>query len=186
MAVYSLCIATLKNSRVQYQSFNWLCQGPALNISCFVCSVKYSGDLSRTRTSFCSDRDSVTRQDGAEPTKKTKVTVGRLYSMIRPDWMYGLCGTICAFIAGSQMPLFALGVSHSLVSYYEKDWVDTQKEVKKIAILFCCASAITLIVYTIEHICFGTMGERLTLRVREKMFSGSSQTLLKVLCNFFF
>ncbi|KAF8114008.1 hypothetical protein N665_0043s0078 [Sinapis alba] len=134
-------------------------------------SIKYSGDLSKTRTSFCSDRDSVTRQDSAEPSKKTKVTVGRLYSMIRPDWMYGLCGTICAFIAGSQMPLFALGVSHSLVSYYEKDWVDTQKEVKKIAILFCCASAITLIVYTIEHICFGTMGERLTLRVREKMFS---------------
>ena len=105
--------------------------------------------------------------------------------MIRPDWMYGLCGTICAFIAGSQMPLFALGVSHSLVSYYEKDWVDTQKEVKKIAILFCCASAITLIVYTIEHICFGTMGERLTLRVREKMFSGSSQTVLKFFAIFF-
>jgi len=96
--------------------------------------------------------------------------------MIRPDWMYGVCGTICAFIAGSQMPLFALGVSQALVSYYS-GWDETQKEIKKIAILFCCASVITLIVYTIEHICFGTMGERLTLRVRENMFRGSSQTL---------
>lgn len=94
--------------------------------------------------------------------------------MIRPDWMYGVCGTICAFIAGSQMPLFALGVAQALVSYYNS-WDETQKEIKKIAILFCCASVITLIVYTIEHICFGTMGERLTLRVRENMFRGSSQ-----------
>ncbi|CAA0396521.1 unnamed protein product [Arabidopsis thaliana] len=132
-------------------------------------SIKYSRELSRTRSSFCSERESVTRPDGADPSKKVKVTVGRLYSMIRPDWMYGVCGTICAFIAGSQMPLFALGVSQALVSYYS-GWDETQKEIKKIAILFCCASVITLIVYTIEHICFGTMGERLTLRVRENMF----------------
>ncbi|KAG7546155.1 ABC transporter-like [Arabidopsis suecica] len=132
-------------------------------------SIKYSRELSRTRSSFCSERESVTRPDGAEPSKKVKVTVGRLYSMIRPDWMYGVCGTICAFIAGSQMPLFALGVAQALVSYYNS-WDETQKEIKKIAILFCCASIITVIVYTIEHICFGTMGERLTLRVRENMF----------------
>lgn len=104
-----------------------------------------------------------------------KVTAGRLYSMIRPDWMLGVCGTLCAFVAGSQMPLFALGVSQALVSYY-MGWEASQREVKKIAILFCCGSVISVIVYTIEHMCFGTVGERLTLRVREMLFSGLSQT----------
>lgn len=80
-------------------------------------------------------------------------------------------GTICAIIAGAQMPLFALGVSQALVAYY-MDWDTTQREVKKITILFCCAAVITVIVHAIEHLSFGIMGERLTLRVREKMFSG--------------
>ncbi|WZZ76134.1 hypothetical protein YC2023_087504 [Brassica napus] len=131
-------------------------------------SIQYSREQSRT--SSCLEKESVTREDGEDQSKEAKVTMRRLYSMIRPDWMYGICGTLCAFIAGSLMPLFALGVSHSLVSYYEKGWDNTQKEVKKIAILFCFASAITLIVHTIEHLCFGIMGERLTRRVREKMF----------------
>ncbi|WZY85665.1 hypothetical protein YC2023_032049 [Brassica napus] len=131
-------------------------------------NIQYSREQSRT--SSCLEKESVTREDGEDQSKEAKVTMRRLYSMIRPDWLYGICGTLCAFIAGSLMPLFALGVSHSLVSYYEKGWDNTQIEVKKIAILFCFASAITLIVYTIEHLCFGIMGERLTRRVREKMF----------------
>ncbi|XP_010538383.1 PREDICTED: ABC transporter B family member 2-like [Tarenaya hassleriana] len=137
-------------------------------------SLKYSRELSRTRTSFnasfCSERDSVTRPDMTDPSKQIKVTPSRLYSMIRPDWPYGVSGTFGALVAGAQMPLFALGVSQALVSYY-MDWDTTQHEVKRIAVLFCCASVVTVIVYTIEHLSFGIMGERLTLRVREMMFS---------------
>ncbi|CAH2038351.1 unnamed protein product [Thlaspi arvense] len=111
-------------------------------------------------------------QPGNQPdTKKQgKVTLGRLYSMIRPDWKYGICGMLGSLMAGSQMPLFALGISQALVSYY-MDWETTQHEVKRISILFCCASVITVISHAIEHTAFGIMGERLTLRVRQKMFS---------------
>ncbi|KAG5524212.1 hypothetical protein RHGRI_031022 [Rhododendron griersonianum] len=123
-------------------------------------------------TSFQSDRLSVGRMgaDGAEMVRPPHVSSRRLFSMVGPDWIYGVIGTICALIAGSQFPLFALGVTQALVSYY-MDWETTQREVKKIAILFCCGAAITLIVNTITHLCFGIMGERLTLRVRERMFS---------------
>ncbi|KAE8713764.1 ABC transporter B family member 10 [Hibiscus syriacus] len=76
-------------------------------------------------------------------------------------WYYGVFGTITALIAGAQMPLFALGVSQALVAYY-MDWETTCREVKKIAILFCCGAVITFIVHAIEHLCFGIMGERLT------------------------
>ncbi|KAG2680302.1 hypothetical protein I3760_11G094100 [Carya illinoinensis] len=139
-------------------------------------SIRYSRELSRTTTSFGasfrSDKESVSRigADGGETVKPKRVSTRRLYSMIGPDWVYGAIGTMCAFIAGAQMPLFALGVSQALVAYY-MDWDTTRHEVKKIAFLFCGGAVLTVIVHATEHLCFGIMGERLTLRVREKMFS---------------
>ncbi|XP_059656832.1 ABC transporter B family member 2-like [Cornus florida] len=139
-------------------------------------SIKYSRELSRTTTSFGasfrSDKESVSRigADAADSLKSKHVSARRLYSMVGPDWNYGVFGTICALIAGAQMPLFALGVTQALVSYY-MDWETTQREVKKIAFLFCGGAAITVVVHAITHLSFGVMGERLTLRVREMMFS---------------
>ncbi|KQK00850.1 ABC transporter B family member 2 [Brachypodium distachyon] len=142
-------------------------------------SFKYSRELSgRTSmgASFRSDKDSISRYGAAEAAheeghKQGKpVSMKKLYSMVRPDWMFGLSGTISAFVAGAQMPLFALGVTQALVSYY-MGWDTTKKEVRKIAILFCCGAVLTVIFHAIEHLSFGIMGERLTLRVREKMFA---------------
>ncbi|XP_043807365.1 ABC transporter B family member 2 isoform X2 [Manihot esculenta] len=141
-------------------------------------SIKYSRELSHKKSSFGgsfrSEKESVSHAvavaDAMEPVKPTHVSAKRLYSMVGPDWGYGLLGTFCAFIAGSQMPLFALGVSQALVAYY-MDWDTTRHEVKKISILFCCGSVISVIAYAIEHLCFGIMGERLTFRARENMFS---------------
>ncbi|XP_047322616.1 ABC transporter B family member 2-like [Impatiens glandulifera] len=147
-------------------------QGPSMSRPV---SMKFSRELSRTMsrgTSFQSDRISIGWIGGEENVNKMKVDVSsrRLYSMIGPDWKYGISGTICAFIAGAQMPLFALGVTQALVSYY-MGWETTQREVKKISLLFCGGAFITVIVHAIAHLSFGIMGERLTLRVREKMFS---------------
>ncbi|KAG8374607.1 hypothetical protein BUALT_Bualt10G0013000 [Buddleja alternifolia] len=140
-------------------------------------SIRYSRELSRTTTrsfgaSFRSEK-SVSRFGGDGPdqiVKPVQVSSKRLYSMVRPDWFYGVSGTICAFIAGAQMPLFALGVTQALVSYY-MDWDTTRREVRKIAFLFCGGAVITVIVHAITHLSFGIMGERLTLRVRGKMFT---------------
>ncbi|KAK6119489.1 hypothetical protein DH2020_046766 [Rehmannia glutinosa] len=138
-------------------------------------SNKNSGELSRTTrslgASFRSEK-SESRFGGDEPEvmKPLHIFSKRLYSFVRPDWYYGFLGTICAFIAGAQPPLFALGVTQALVSYY-MDWDTTRREVRKIAFLFCGGAVITVIVHAIAHLCFGIMGERLTHRVREKMFT---------------
>ncbi|KAK3041569.1 hypothetical protein RJ639_000703 [Escallonia herrerae] len=139
--------------------------------------IKYSRELSRTTTrsqgaSFRSDRESMSRNDfeGAEKIKAPRVSSRRLYSMISPEWTYGVSGTICALIAGAQMPLFALGVTQALVSYY-MDWDTTRHEVRKIAFLFIGGAFVTVLVHGTAHTCFGIIGERLTLRVRERMFS---------------
>ncbi|KAH6829915.1 P-glycoprotein 2 [Perilla frutescens var. hirtella] len=141
-------------------------------------SIRYSRELSRTTrslgASFRSEK-SLSRfggdgPGGDGPETNVKISSRRLYSMIRPDWFYGISGTICAFIAGAQFPLFAVGVTQALVSYY-MDWDTTCREVKKIAFLFTGGAVVTVIVHAITHLSFGIMGERLTLRVREKMFT---------------
>ncbi|MQL96681.1 hypothetical protein Taro_029358 [Colocasia esculenta] len=137
-------------------------------------SLKYSELSSRTTSlgaSFRSDKDSISRYvpEGNELILPKSVTVKRLYSMISPDWIFGLFGTIGAFFAGAQMPLFALGVTQALVSYY-MGWETTKKEVKKIAFLFFGGAIATVFFHVVEHLSFGIMGERLTLRVRERMF----------------
>ncbi|EOA36551.1 hypothetical protein CARUB_v10011664mg [Capsella rubella] len=130
-------------------------------------STKPSPELPITKTDLFTVHQHVKQPD---TSKHAKVTLGRLYSMIRPDWKYGFCGTLGSFVSGAQMPLFALGISDALVSYY-MDWDTTRNEVKRISILFCCASVITVISHIIEHTSFGIVGERLTLRVRQKMFT---------------
>jgi ATP-binding cassette subfamily B (MDR/TAP) protein 1 len=133
--------------------------------------------LSYTRTSFSasfrSEKDlrSHAGVDTMEPIKPKPVSLKRLYSMLGPDWIYGVVGTISAFVAGALLPLFALGMAQSLVAYY-MDWHTTCQEIRKISILFCCGAVISIFAYAIMHLCFGIMGERLAFRVREIMFSG--------------
>ncbi|KAF7079887.1 hypothetical protein CFC21_084056 [Triticum aestivum] len=136
----------------------------------------FSHSTSITRPlSFRSDKDSISRYGAAEAndegqSKGKPVSMKKLYSMVRPDWVFGVSGTISAFVAGAQMPLFALGVTQALVSYY-MGWETTKREVRKIATLFCGGAVLTVVFHVIEHLSFGIMGERLTLRVREKMFA---------------
>ena len=142
--------------------------------------MKYSQDTrSSFGASFRSDKDSISRAgaDASEPMRTKNVSLKRLYSLAGPDWIYGIVGTIGAFVSGSLMPLFALGVTQALVAFY-MDWDMTRHEVKKIVILFCCGAVISVIFYGIEHLSFGIMGERLTLRVREMMFTGKYLALL--------
>ncbi|KAJ6967410.1 P-glycoprotein [Populus alba x Populus x berolinensis] len=137
---------------------------------------QYSGGLSYTRTSFSSsfrsekDLRSHAGVDTMEPIRPKPVSLKRLYSMLAPDWIYGVVGTISAFVAGALLPLFALGMAQSLVAYY-MDWHTTCQEIRKISILFCCGAVISIFAYAIMHLCFGIMGERLAFRVRETMFS---------------
>ncbi|CAN6461005.1 unnamed protein product [Victoria cruziana] len=140
-------------------------------------SAKFSQDLSQRTTSFGtsfrSDFEAVSpyAQDNLIdlPVKQKPVSMRRLFSMAAPDWAFAIWGIMGAIFSGAQYPLFAVGISEALVAYYY-DWETCEAEIRKIALLFCGASVVTLVSHAIEHLSFGIMGERLTLRVREMMF----------------
>ncbi|XP_078438546.1 ABC transporter B family member 2-like isoform X2 [Wolffia australiana] len=138
-------------------------------------SMKFSLELLLRTTSIGasvhSDKDSISRYigEGGEMPRQKPVSLKKLYLMVRPDWICGLLGTLGALAGGAEMPLFALGVTQALVSYYS-GWESTKEEVKKITLLFAGGALLALFVHFLAHFNFGIMGERLTLRVRERMF----------------
>ncbi|KAG0454102.1 hypothetical protein HPP92_025406 [Vanilla planifolia] len=166
-SVYS-SLARFQDVNVQQKSFDGQSFGRLQ-------SNNFSRDLSlganSLGASFRSDKDSLGRfvTEPSVPSKMKPVSAKRLYSMVGPDWTFGVVGTVGCLVAGAQMPLFALGVTNALVSYYMA-WETTKAEVKKIALLFCAGAVLTVIFHVTAHFNFGIMGERLTLRVREKMF----------------
>lgn len=132
-------------------------------------SRESSQKTARSLSSSFHSEKSASKYGADENARAISISLSRLYSMARPDWVYGILGTIGAFIVGAQMPFFAIGVTQALVSYY-MDWDTTRSEIKKISLLFCGGGVLTLIVHGLTYLCFGIMGERLTLRLRKKMF----------------
>ncbi|EHA8588560.1 ABC transporter B family member 2 [Cocos nucifera] len=139
-------------------------------------SMRSSMELSRRWTSlggsFRSEMDSVSHYDPDVDglPKVSSVSLRRLYSMAGRDWIFGLLGTISAFVVGVQIPLFGLGITQALVAYY-MDWETTKREIRKLEILFGCAAVLSLFSHSGEQLSFGVLGQRLTLRVRERMLA---------------
>ncbi|KAF5186151.1 Abc transporter b family member [Thalictrum thalictroides] len=144
-------------------------------------SGRYSHDISQRtlsqrttsfRSSFHSGKDTGSQcvADVDEKVRPKRVSMRRLYGLAAPDYIYGLFGLLGAIGAGALIPLFALGMTQALVSYY-KQWDETQKDIRIIVLLFLAGAFLNIVFYTIEHFSFGVMGERLALRVREMMFS---------------
>lgn len=139
-------------------------------------SMKTSLDLSSRCTSlggsFRSEKDSISYYSADEDglPKLRQVSMRRLYSMASPDWVFGLFGTLSSFIVGIQAPLFALGLSRTLVTYY-MDWESTQREIRKLVVLFGSAAVASMFAHSAEQFSFGILGQRLVLRIRERMFA---------------
>ena len=101
----------------------------------------------------------------------------RLLKLNKPEWPYALLGTLGAIMAGVETPLFALAISQVLVSFYSPDIAYLKHEVRKVAFIFSAATVVTVFIYVLQHYFFTLTGERLTVRVRAKMFSGELWTV---------
>ncbi|KAJ4952927.1 hypothetical protein NE237_029759 [Protea cynaroides] len=168
---YATLVQLQETASLQHQAAQGPVMGRHLSMNL---SRELSCKTSSFRASFQSDKESslghCTADESDEAIKLKNISWRSIYSMVAPDWIYGVFGILGAMFAGAQMPLFALGVTEALVSYY-MDWDTTRREIRKVALLFCGGAVLTVIFHTIEHLSFGIIGERLTLRVREKMFA---------------
>lgn len=100
-------------------------------------------------------------------------SIWELLKLNAPEWPFALLGSVGAALAGMEAPLFALGITHILSAFYSPNAHETKREVNRIAILFVAVAAVTIPIYLLQHFFYTLMGERITRRVRLKMFTGS-------------
>eukprot|EP01018_Ginkgo_biloba_P019291 Gb_18150 [translate_table: standard] len=106
-----------------------------------------------------------------EPLSSLRPSIVRLLKLNKPEWPFAVLGTLGAIMAGVETPLFALAISQVLITFYSPDKLHMKHEVQKIALIFSGAAVATVPIYLLQHYFYTLMGERLTMRIREMMFS---------------
>ncbi|XP_022846703.1 ABC transporter B family member 1 [Olea europaea var. sylvestris] len=131
------------------------------------------------RLSDFSTSDFSISTDGAYPNyrmeklafKDQASTFCRLAKMNSPEWAYALVGSIGSVVCGSLSAFFAYVLSAVLSVYYSQDHSYMIREIAKYCYLLIGVSSAALIFNTLQHFFWDVVGENLTKRVREKMFS---------------
>ncbi|KAI7744062.1 hypothetical protein M8C21_006687 [Ambrosia artemisiifolia] len=94
-----------------------------------------------------------------------------LVKLNKPEWPYAMMGSLGAILAGMQAPLFALGITYILTSFYSGHNSKIKEDVERASFIFVAAGVVTVPIYMLQHYFYTLMGERLTTRVRLSMFS---------------
>ncbi|KAF5767339.1 putative ABC-type xenobiotic transporter [Helianthus annuus] len=103
-------------------------------------------------------------------TKHTP-SIWDLVKLNKPEWPYAVMGSLGAILAGMQAPLFALGITYILTSFYSGQNSKIKEDVERASFIFVAAGVVTIPIYMLQHYFYTLMGERLTTRVRLSMFS---------------
>ncbi|BBN12105.1 autophagy-related protein 9 [Marchantia polymorpha subsp. ruderalis] len=96
----------------------------------------------------------------------------RMLRLNKPEWHYGVLGAIGAVLAGCEFPLVALTIGQLLVTFYVPDKVYMEQQVHRYTLFFTGAIGVVVIANILQHYFFAAMGECLTKRIREMMFTG--------------
>ncbi|KAK8965280.1 ABC transporter B family member 14 [Platanthera guangdongensis] len=98
-------------------------------------------------------------------------SIWKIIRLNKPEWSFGVIGSVGAILAGAEGPLFALGITHVLTAFYSHNKSHIMSEIKMVSLIFIGAAIITVPVYVLQHYFYTLMGEKLTTRVRLHMFS---------------
>lgn len=99
-------------------------------------------------------------------------TLKKLVKLNKLELPYAVLGSIGAILTGIQVPLFALGITNMLTTFYSNSNSKIKHDVQVTAFLFLVVAAITVPMYLLQNYFFTVMGERITVRMRSEMFSG--------------
>ncbi|XP_020571569.1 ABC transporter B family member 1 [Phalaenopsis equestris] len=95
----------------------------------------------------------------------------RLAKMNSPEWAYALIGSVGSMLCGSMSAFFAYVLSAVLSVYYAQDYAYMRREIARYCYLLIAVSSAALLFNTLQHFFWDVVGENLTKRVREQMFS---------------
>lgn len=107
------------------------------------------------------------------PASASTSSVWELVKLNAPEWPYAVLGSVGAILAGMSAPLFAFGITYILTAFYSYDSHHIKQEIEWVSLIFVGGAILCIPVYWLQHYFYTLMGERLTMRVRLLMFTGS-------------
>ncbi|XP_022884062.1 ABC transporter B family member 15-like [Olea europaea var. sylvestris] len=95
----------------------------------------------------------------------------RLLAMNLPEWRQALLGCISAMLFGAIQPVYAFAMGSLIAVYFQPDHSIIKRKTAIYSLSFLGLAIFSLLINICQHYNFGAMGEYLTKRIREKMFS---------------
>lgn len=105
------------------------------------------------------------KEEGAEPQNLLQIL-----KYARPEWLMILGGIISCIIGGSVFPVFSIFFSNILEVFAEPDPEEKRRRGHNWALMFLLLGVIQAACMLLHSIFFGTSAERLTKRLRSKLF----------------
>lgn len=133
-------------------------------------SVKLAGTIQTNGSTNGPAQELVEEQDS--PVNRVN-QFSRGLQMSKPEWPYFMVGSVAAVFTGLVNPTFGFLVIQVLRIYFDEDKGYVKSQVAIYSIAFLCLGVGLVPLYFTQHYCFGLCGERLVMRVRQKMFAGS-------------
>ena len=95
----------------------------------------------------------------------------RLLAMNYPEWKEASIGCLSAVLSGAIQPLYAFSMGSMISVYFLPDHEEMKKHTRIYSVCFFALFVLSLLSNICQHYSFAAMGENLTKRVREMMFS---------------
>lgn len=107
----------------------------------------------------------------AEDKKLNVPSFWRLLLMNLPEWKQACLGCLNALLFGAVQPTYAFAMGSMISVYFYTDHDEIKKKTRIYSLCFLGLAVFSLVVNIFQHYNFAYMGEYLTKRVRERMFS---------------
>ena len=88
-----------------------------------------------------------------------------------PEWKQASMGCLSAVLFGAVQPVYAFAMGSMISVYFFPEHDEIKKKTRTYALCFVGLAVFSFLVNISQHYNFAAMGEYLTKRVRERMFS---------------
>ncbi|KEH24934.1 ABC transporter B family-like protein [Medicago truncatula] len=116
--------------------------------------------------------DSSNNNKNIKSKKKVKVpSFRRLLAMNVPEWKQACLGFLNAVLSGAVEPMFSFAMGSTISVYFLNNHDEIKKQIRIYMLCFLGLALSSMVFNVLQHYCFAYMGEYLTKRVRERVFS---------------
>ncbi|KAK2967864.1 hypothetical protein RJ640_029858 [Escallonia rubra] len=95
----------------------------------------------------------------------------RLLAMNKPEWRQATLGCISVILFGAVQPVYVFALGSMISVYFLTDHSEIKAQTRTYALSFAGIAVFSFFINMVEHYNFAAMGENLTRRIREGMFS---------------